>query len=247
MRYLRMLSNSVVVGLVAAVYLAQLVLLLNPAVPLTIGASAPVLAVMTLSYGVHIAAFTYVAFVVRQMARLEPLWPAWVSLRMLAWTSGVASAAVAALLWLNVGGLRTALDLATLQALTQGAVIMSVASALMLVLALTRTYVQRAPVVVAALFTTLALVSIAAPLSLRGGRAPREVSAPATSAMALPAVPGDPRVVALLLDGASLDIITPAVAAGRLPNFARLLESGASMHLATTRPTQAEQIGRAHV
>ena len=49
-------------------------------------------------------------------------------------------------------------------------------------------------------------------------------------------------MVALLLDGASLDIISPAVAAGRLPNFGRLLDDGASMHLATTRPTQPEPV-----
>ena len=41
MRYLRMLSNAILVGLVAAVYLALLFVLLNPSVPLTIGATAP--------------------------------------------------------------------------------------------------------------------------------------------------------------------------------------------------------------
>ena len=50
------------------------------------------------------------------------------------------------------------------------------------------------------------------------------------------------RVVLLCLDGASLDVISPAVAAGRLPNFGRLLDRGASMHLATTRPTQPEPV-----
>src|SRR4029079_16668125 len=51
-----------------------------------------------------------------------------------------------------------------------------------------------------------------------------------------------PRVMLLCLDGSSLDIISPAVAAGRLPNFGRLLDGGASMHLATTRPTQPEPV-----
>jgi hypothetical protein len=50
------------------------------------------------------------------------------------------------------------------------------------------------------------------------------------------------RVVVLCLDGASLDVISPAVAAGRLPNFGRILDRGASMHLATTRPTQPEPV-----
>jgi predicted AlkP superfamily phosphohydrolase/phosphomutase len=51
-----------------------------------------------------------------------------------------------------------------------------------------------------------------------------------------------PRVVLVLLDGASLDVISPAVAEGRLPNFGRLLDGGASMHLATIRPTQPEPV-----
>ena len=46
------------------------------------------------------------------------------------------------------------------------------------------------------------------------------------------------RVMPLLLDGASLDYILPAAAEGRLPNFGRILDSSAAMHLATLRPTQ---------
>ena len=42
----------------------------------------------------------------------------------------------------------------------------------------------------------------------------------------------------ILLDGASLDFIAPNAAGGRFPNFGRLLDSGAVMHLATLRPTQ---------
>ena len=50
--------------------------------------------------------------------------------------------------------------------------------------------------------------------------------------------PESGRVVLLAMDAASLDVISPAVADGRLPNFGRLLDGGASMHLATLRPTQ---------
>ena len=46
------------------------------------------------------------------------------------------------------------------------------------------------------------------------------------------------RVHMILLDGASLDFIAPNAAGGRFPNFGRLLDSGAVMHLATLRPTQ---------
>jgi predicted AlkP superfamily phosphohydrolase/phosphomutase len=47
-------------------------------------------------------------------------------------------------------------------------------------------------------------------------------------------------VTVLAFDGATLDIISPAVAEGRLPNFGRMLDAGAVLHLATLKPTQAE-------
>ena len=45
-----------------------------------------------------------------------------------------------------------------------------------------------------------------------------------------------------MLDGASLDVITPAVADGRLPNFGRIFDRARCSHLATLRPTQAEPV-----
>lgn len=237
-----MLSNSVMAGVVAAVYLALLFLLLNPPVPLTPRASAHVLAVVALAYGVHVAAVTYVLFVIRQLASLEPLVPAWVSLRILAWSSGAASAATGALLWLNASGYRTALGDAPMQSLMAGAAILAIAGGLLLALALTRTFVQRGRMVVGTLYGAIVLVSIAGPLLLREQIAGR-LDTTAADAGPGAAEPGPaPRVVALLLDGASLDIISPAVAAGRLPNFGRLLDGGASLHLATTRPTQPEPV-----
>ena len=50
------------------------------------------------------------------------------------------------------------------------------------------------------------------------------------------------RVVMMLVDGASLDLISPAAAEGRLPNFGKILDAGAVMHLATLRPTQPETV-----
>src|SRR6185503_19322288 len=50
------------------------------------------------------------------------------------------------------------------------------------------------------------------------------------------------RVRLLMLDGASLEVIFSAVAAGRLPNIGRIVDKGAVLHLATLRPTQAEPV-----
>ena len=230
------------VGIVSALYLSLLFVLLNPWVPLTLGATLPIATVVAVSYGLHAAIVTYVLFVLRQLVSLDPLMPAWVSLRILAWSSGLASAAVGTLLWLNATGYRTALGDRSMESLLGAAALFAVAGGMLLALALTRTLVQRGGVVVGTFYAAIVLVSVAGPLWLRD-RGYARLEAPATPAHdASVAAEDAPRVMALLLDGASLGIISPAVAAGRLPNFGRLLDSGASMHLATTRPTQPEPV-----
>jgi hypothetical protein len=239
---MRMSSNAAMVAIVATLYVSLLFVLLNPAVPLTFGATLPVAAVVALSYGLHAAILTYVLFVGRQLLSIDPVVPAWISLRILAWSSGLGSSAIAALLWVNAMGYRTALGDATMQSLVGGAAIFAVAGGLLLALALTRTLVQRGGVVVGALYGAIVLASVAGPLVLRDRGYERLVPPSGSGASGDTAAADAPRATVLLLDGASLDIISPAVAAGRLPNFGRLLDDGASMHLATTRPTQPEPV-----
>jgi predicted AlkP superfamily phosphohydrolase/phosphomutase len=56
------------------------------------------------------------------------------------------------------------------------------------------------------------------------------------------AVERSSHVTILAIDAASLELITNATADGRLPNFGRLLDAGAVMHLATIHPTSAEAV-----
>ena len=87
--------------------------------------------------------------------------------------------------------------------------------------------------------------SLALPLAARGRAvAPRAAVAPMPHVAdgAAAAACAGPRVFMLLLDGASLDYILPRVAEGRLPAFARLLDRGAVMDLATIRPTQPDPV-----
>jgi predicted AlkP superfamily phosphohydrolase/phosphomutase len=48
--------------------------------------------------------------------------------------------------------------------------------------------------------------------------------------------------VLILVDGGSLDFVSSATVEGRLPNFGKMLDSGAAMHLATLSPTQPEPV-----
>jgi len=87
------------------------------------------------------------------------------------------------------------------------------------------------------------MASIPVPLTLRGpgiGRS-RPARVPPPMEAVVPAA-SDARVTVIAFEGASLDIIVPAAAQGRLPHFARILQSGAWLHVATVKPTQPSTV-----
>jgi Type I phosphodiesterase / nucleotide pyrophosphatase len=237
-----MLSNSVFAGLLASVYLTILLLHLNPSVPLTAHAAGPLFAVIAVSYGLHIAVVSYALYVLRRIAFVEPASPGWISLRLLTWSAAALSGTAAVITWLHASGLQNALDSRALPATVFAATAFAAATLAFLMLGFAQIAARpRHRATVAILFTFATIASIVVPLWLRAGsvRPPPNV----TSRSSLdPESASGARVVVLCLDGASLDVISPAVAAGRLPNFGRLLDRGASMHLATTRPTQPEPV-----
>jgi hypothetical protein len=242
MRYLRMLSNSVFAGLLAAVYLTLLLLLLNPSVARTTHAAGPVFTVAMLSYGLHIAVVSYALYVLRQIAIAEPSSPGWISLRLLTWSAAALSGTAAVLTWLHASRLRDALDPRAMPSITYAATAFAMTTLVFLVLGFAQVAArQRHRATVAILFTLATIASIVVPAWLRGPGVSAPVRAVAAPSVDTEPVEG-PRVVLLCFDGASLDVISPAVAAGRLPNFGRLLDRGASLHLATTRPTQPEPV-----
>lgn len=240
MRFLRMLSNAVIAGGIAATYVLILFLLLNPAVPLRSSAALPLAIVILLAYGVHLTVVFYALIVLRQLFATEILSPGWLSVRLLAWLGTIASLVAAALLWLNLWGLRPSLDEETARRFVLAASAMTACTVLFGLLAVLRySFGRRGGPAGAVACLLLVLASIGLPLAARGGaRVPpdgsRRPSGVPTAAVAAPSG----RVIVLAIDGASLDLVSVAAAAGRLPNFGRLLDAGAVMHLATLRPTQ---------
>ena len=78
----------------------------------------------------------------------------------------------------------------------------------------------------AAVLAAALMASLAVPLMLRGpGSEPLDKARREAAVPDIAGPGGDTRVVMILLEGASLDLIAPAAAEGRLPNFERLLES----------------------
>jgi predicted AlkP superfamily phosphohydrolase/phosphomutase len=244
-RFLRMLTNSLLAGALGAAYLTVLVLQLNPQVPLVSDTTWRWYLTLCLFYGVHLAVTFYVAIVVREFFSLRVLSPGWASVRLLAWMGASAAAVAAVLMWLNVQGFHAALTEEASWRMTAGAIATTASAVTLLGISIAHySFGRRGSRVGATLFLLAVCASLALPLAARGravGPGPPISAAGDIDAGEAIGMQG-PRVVLLLLDGASLDYVLPRVAEGRLPAFARLLEKAAVMDLATIRPTQPDPV-----
>ncbi len=237
MQYVRMLTNSMLAGALVGAYVALLVLQLNPTVQLNSMAVARLVLTWLAFYGVHATAFFYGLIVLRQLLAVEVRSPGWVSLRLLAAFGTIAVSMSAVVTWLNLYGFRPVLGPDAASRLTDGAVVLTVCAAMCACLSLLQRRFQYSRGVLAAVFGLTLGVSIAGPLYFRGAGEPAPPPRTPVAPQLAPAQ-SSARVQMILLDGASLDFIAPNAAGGRFPNFGRLLDSGAVMHLATLRPTQ---------
>jgi hypothetical protein len=241
MRYLRMLTNSLIGGGLGAACITILVLQLNPSVPLTPAVIAPLALAFVLSYGVHFAAVIYASIVLRQLLASEVMSPGWLSFRLLTWICTAVTAVTATLMWLNLRGYETALDQEAARRMAAGAVSVTACALVFFGIGLVHfSFGRRGSRVGATLIVLTAVASLSLPLVARG---PGVMAPPAR-----PPADGPPadfsagesprRLVMIVLDGASLEFISFRAAEGNLPNFGRILDSGAAMHLATLRPTR---------
>ena len=237
MQYLRMLTNSLIAGALVGAYVALLVLQLNPMVQLGSMPVARLILTWGAFYGVHAAAFFYGLIVLRQLFAVEVRPPGWISLRLLAAFGTIAVCLSAVVTWLNLDGFRSVLGPDASARLANGAQVESLCTVLCVSLAVMQARLRSGRRIVAAVFAIVLVASLAGPLYLRGAGEP---TPPPRTPVAVQLVPAQSssRVYMILLDGASLEVIAPNTAGGRFPNFGRLLDGGAVMHLATLRPTQ---------
>ena len=241
MRYLRMLSNAMIAGGLASGYLIALVLQLNPSFPIDPGALAPLALVLGLAYGANLTVVFYALIVLRQILEVEVLSPGWLSVRLLSWLCTIAAGGGAAIMWLNLRGFGPVLDDATTGRMVIGASIISAAAVIFLLIGLAHLG-RRGGRTSATILVTTMVLSVIGPIAARGPGQQPPLPARAIAAPNDVAARADAHVTMLMLDGATLDVISPAVAAGRLPNFGRIFDQGAVLHLATLRPTQAEPV-----
>ncbi len=240
MRYVRMLTNALLGGLIGAAFVTILVLQLNPQIPLAWSTAAPLYGRLALFYGPHLTVLFYAMLIVREALARRPLSPGWLSIRILSWVGLMVVGAAAALLWANFAGYELALDEDSRRRLGAAAGATTLCAVLLLVIAVVHySFGRRGSRVGATLLTLTLLASVGFPLTARGWGDPRPLAARAIdlSPFAGAELEGG-RVTVLAVDGASLDYVAQGVADGRLPAFGRLLEGGVSLYLETVRPTQ---------
>ena len=242
MRFLRLLTNSLLAGALGAAYLTILVLQLNPQVPLLSRSVWHWYATLGACYGIHLALLFYVTILLRELVSVDLFSPGWISVRVLAWLSAVAAAVAAALMWLNLRGFPVLFDDASARRFAFGAGATTASAVVLLAIAVAHySYGRRGSRVGATLLAIAITGSLALPIAARGLGGELPLGARRVT-LAPPPQRESARVILLLLDGASLEYIWPRVAAGRLPNFGRVLDGGASMDLATIRPTQPDPV-----
>ena len=243
MRYLRMLSNSLVAALLGASYVTMLVLQLNPTMPLYPPRLVPLALTVGVFYAAHLTVIFYVWLVVRQVFARELFSPAWTSVAVLSSLGAAAAAAGAALMWANLRTFTLVLPDDSVNEIARGMLALIASACLFVVVGQLRAQFPHQRRVWALLLVLVAAASIVVPLSLRGrARVPVLQARPLDAIVDTATTERPSRVTILAIDAGSLDFITGAAADGRLPNFGRILDAGAVMHLATIHPTSAEAV-----
>jgi predicted AlkP superfamily phosphohydrolase/phosphomutase len=239
-----MLSNSLAVGALASCYVLLLVLDLNPTLPLSPARLGPLVTTAGLFYAVHLTVIAYLVLVLRQVLARELFSPAWVSVNVLAWLGAAAALIGAVLIWANLQAFALVLERTTMWLLAASAAVLLAASALFIITGLLRVHVGAGGRAMCAVLLALTAVgSVAAPMALRGrGISPLLDARPIGVDLDIAAPEREARVTIVAIDAGSLDFITSATAEGRLPNFGRLLDVGAVMHVATLHPTSADAV-----
>ncbi len=234
---MRTFTNCMLGGFVAAFLLSEVLLLLNPGVPLDLSTFWRVWGTLALTYGVAAGLGWWLFLIAVEEIQGRPIRPAWFSFRLLTWLLMLNLAVAAILLWHNLFHFRLYLTHDAIWAIAAAATTLSAAAAMVLALALFRySFGRRGEAIAYALVLGATSASLVLPLYFHPAS---EQPAPAVPRLPLAGSPLPRRLTIIGIEGASLSYVLPAVAAGRLPNFARLIESGAAGTLRTLYPTES--------
>jgi predicted AlkP superfamily phosphohydrolase/phosphomutase len=239
-----MLSNSIAAGCLAAAYVLIVVLQLNPTLPLSPVRLAPLVATVGVFYLIHLTLACYVLLIVWQLLSREVFSPAWISVGVLVRLGAVAAAGGAVLMWANLSTFERVLDERTVAEMVEGAAALGLAAVLFAVLdQVRRAFAGEPRGLLASALVIVAVLSVAVPMALRGRGQVQPLQARRLDiGTGFSPAGGTARLNVMAIDAGSFDFIARATAEGRLPNFGRILDAGAVMHLATIHPTSAEAV-----
>ena len=245
MRFLRTLTNALAAAAVGTGYILLLFLQLNPRLSIQPAGLMPLARSVGLFYLVHLTAAFYLILVVRQLAATRPFSPAWLSVTLLTGLWAATAATGFILMVANLWTFGVVLAPETSRAMAGGATVLAASAVLLAVIGIAcrKSRIGRGPLAVSA--AAVAIASLIVPVVMRGPSRTGPLEARPLDAM--PAAVADPtlpqsRVTILAVDAGSLELITGATAEGRLPNFGRVLDAGAVLHLATLHPTSVEAV-----
>ena len=241
MPYVRLLTNALAGGVLVSLYVAVLVLQLNPRLPMPSWPAVQWFGATLSFYAPYTTAALFVLLLAHDLFASRPLRPAWLSVRVLAWLSAAGAGAAAVITWANLAAFRGMLTAAAAVRMRDGALLTTGCAIALIVVAIARySFWRRGRRAAGVSMVALMVLSVAGPLWLRG---PGETPVRPPTRWTEPApVSFVPSVHVILLDGASLGFIRQRAAAGQLGNLARILDRGAAMDLATVRPTQVEPV-----
>lgn len=233
---MRKLTNALVAGQLAALLLAELVFLLNPEVPHTWTNVLSVWAVFAATYGLAVGCGYWVLLHFVEVVRSEKLAPAWLSFRLLTWLFMLSLGLAAVLLWHNLLNVGLYLLPDTRHVLAIAATVVSTAAGALLFMGLFHYSFGRRGALVSYLLSAVSLVAaVVLPLIMR----PEPTNESSFPRMPLEDTPSACKLTIIGLEGASMSYVLPAVAEGKLPNFARLIEGGASGAIRTLYPNES--------
>jgi hypothetical protein len=241
MPYVRLFTNALAGGVLVSLYVAVLVLQLNPRVPVVSWTAVRWFGATLSFYAPYATAALFVLLFARNLLGRRPLRPAWLSVRLLAWLSAAGATVAAIVTWANLSAFRGLLTEAAAVRMRDGAWLTSGCAVALVIVAIVRySFWHRGRRAEGVVMVLLMVLSVGGPIWLRGPgetpvRPPTRWTPPARAAFV-------PRVHLLLFDGASLGFIRQRVAAGQLGMLARILDRGAAIDLATVRPTQVEPV-----
>jgi len=233
---MRKLTNSLVASELTALLATELLFLLNPEVAHTWTSVLSVFSVFALTYGVAASLGFWLLLSLVEIVRGRPLQPAWLSFPVLTWLLTLSLAAAAVLFWHNLVSLRPYLPAEARYLLAVAATVVSTAAAAFFVMGLFHYSFGRRGAFASYVLSAVSLAAaVTIPLLMRPLPAPE----PSIPPMPLQDVPLSRKLTLIGIEGASMSYVLRAVAEGKLPNFARLIESGASGPLRTLYPTES--------